>query len=188
VKKTEDMNDSQLVESCIQGETEEFGKIVEKYKGKVMSMAINILGNIEDAEDVCQDTFIRAYTNLENFDVQRSFSNWLYSILCNRCFDLLRKRKRFRLFLKKLDVSSAQYIEAQPSNSLGSLKLNQAILKELNPRERTVLFLWAHEGYTSEETAQVLKCSSSTARVHLFTARRKLKRSLEQKNVSMQSN
>ena len=98
MKKSNDMNDSQLVKSCLQGEVDEFKKIVDRYRGKVMALALNILGNYEDAEDACQDSFIQAYRNLDRFDTRKSFSNWLFSILYNRCFDQLRKRRRFYNF------------------------------------------------------------------------------------------
>ena len=179
MKISNDMSDSQLVRSCLQGEVDEFKKIVSRYRGKVMALALNILGNYEDAEDACQDSFIQAYRNLDRFDIRKSFSNWLFSILYNRCLDQLRKRSRFYNFFKRAKSDPSLHNVNQESSQSSAQPLAQSILRELSPKERTVLFLWAEEGYTSEEIASVLRCSSSTARVHLFKARKKIKNRLE---------
>lgn len=179
MRKSNDMNDSQLVRICLQGKVDEFKKIVDRYRGKAMALALNILGNYEDAEDACQDSFIQAYRNLDRFDARKSFSNWLFSILYNRSLDQLRKRRRFYNFFKRVKSEPSPYSVSQESTQSSIQPLPQNILKELSPKERTALFLWAEEGYTSEEIAGVLRCSSSTARVHLFKARKKIKDRLE---------
>lgn len=182
-----DMNDKQLVESCLRGEVEEFQKIVDKYRGKVMALALNVLGNREDAEDACQEAFIHAYRHLDRFDVQRSFRSWLYTIISNLCMDQLRKRQRFQRFFRSLKRESSLMEKGLHSKKLPSESLPQGMLQELSPKERTALYLWAVEGYTSEEISSVLRCSPSTARVHLFRARKKIKAILEKENVSVQS-
>ena len=179
------MNDKQLVRSCLRGDVEEFQKIVDKYKGKAMALAINILGNREDAEDACQDAFLHAYGNLQRFDLRRSFRNWLYTIVYNLCLDQLRKKRRFYSFFKKMRRESFLDEKTGVSSQSTCQPITQGVLKELSFRERTVLFLWAVEGYTSPEIGDVLQCSASTARVHLFNARKKIKATLEKENVSM---
>ncbi|UCC41890.1 MAG: sigma-70 family RNA polymerase sigma factor [Candidatus Aminicenantes bacterium] len=173
------MTDSELVKACLQGEVDEYKKIMDRYRGKAMAFALNILGNREDAEDVCQESFIQVYRNLDRFDTQKSFSNWLFSILYNRCLDLLRKRRRFYNFFKRAKRDPSLLTLNRESNRSNIQPLAQNILRELSPKERTALFLWAEEGYTSKEIAGVLRCSSSTARVHLFKARKKIKDRLE---------
>ncbi len=183
VKKLNRMNDNQLIKSCLQGEAEEFRKIVEKYRGKILAMAMNILRNKEDAEDACQEAFIQAYRNLGKFDIQKSFPNWLFTILYNRCRDQLRKKHRFFKFYKKVKSEPDQFPSGQILNQSRHNPFSRSLLEELSPKERTAIFLWASHGYTSEEIASVMKCSSSTARVHLFKARKKIKSVLEKKNV-----
>ncbi len=172
-----------MIENCLKGDVDEFKKIVDKYRGKTMALALNILGNKEDAEDACQDVFMKVYLNLDKFDFKKSLNNWLYSILYNRCLDYLRKKRRFYKFFKKVKRDSFQFVNKKNSNSFERQPIVQGVLKELSHKERTVLFLWANEGYTSEEMASVMKCSSSTARVHLFKARKKIKAILEKENV-----
>lgn len=180
------MDDNFLVRGCLQGEREEFQKIMEKYGGKVMAMAVNILGNREDAEDACQEAFIQAYLNLSRFNSRLSFSNWLYTILYNRCLDQLRKRRRFYSFFKKAKREHVHLSLSQTSNPSPAQLLPANALQKLSPKEKISLFLWANEGYTSDEIASVIKCSPSTARVYLFKARKKIKALLEKENVEMQ--
>ncbi len=77
------MNEKQLILSCLEGEAEAFREMVDIYKTKAMVLALSMLGNREDAEDACQETFIRVYSNLDKFDLQSSFRNWFYTILSN---------------------------------------------------------------------------------------------------------
>lgn len=179
------MSDQQLVRSCLQGEVEDYQKIVEKYRVKAMAIAMNILGNREDAEDASQEAFIQVYQNLKGYDFSKSFSNWLYSILYKRCLDRLRKRKRFYNFYRKLMMEPSQSFSIQPLNPSAPTIIREKALGYLNPKERITLFLWAYEGYTSAEIASVLKCSPSTARVYLFMARKKIKALVEKENVSL---
>jgi RNA polymerase sigma-70 factor (ECF subfamily) len=179
------MNDIQLVNSCLQGEVDEFRKIVEKYREKVMALAMNVLGNRQDAEDACQETFIHIYRSLDTFDTARSFRSWIYAILFNLCRDHLRKRQRFFKFFKRAKAESLPPQRSQASDYSSHQYFQRGILKNLTPKERAALYLWAAEGYTSEETGRVLECSASTARVHLYNARKKIKAVLEEENVSM---
>ena len=177
------MSDEELLRSCLFGEVEEYHKIVERYRTKTLAIAMNILGNREDAEDASQDTFIQVYKNLDKFDFKRSFPNWLYSILYKRCLDRLRKRRRFGQFYQKIKTDPSQSFTVPSANPELSLFDKQELIKSLNPKERVSLFLWANDGYTSEEIGDVLKCSPSTARVYLFKARKKIKSFLEKENV-----
>ena len=177
------MNDNQLLRECLHGNTEKFKAIVEKYRGKAVALALNILGNRQDAEDACQEAFLQVYSHLHDFDFKKSFSNWLFSILYKRCLDQLRKRRRFFVFLKK---SKSEYEESTGSLAPKFSKQNplpHKLLEKLSPKERSSLCLWAVEGYTGKEIAEVLRCSPSTARIHLYKARKKIKSLLEKEHV-----
>jgi len=177
------MSDNQLVRSCLQGDVDAYRKIIERYRGKAMAMAINISGNFQDAEDVCQEAFIRAYNNLNKFDHTKNFKDWFYTIVYNQSIDVLRKRRRLAKFfqMKKGDLlQSRRNNEPTPEEIR---PLSEKLLKKLSPKERTTVFLWASESYSSEEIASVIKCSASTARVHLYKARKKIKRLIEEKNA-----
>lgn len=179
------MTDKELLRNCLFGEVEEYHKIVERYRSKALAIAMNLLGNRQDAEDASQDAFIQVYKNLEKFDFQQSFPNWFYSILYKRCLDRLRKRKRFSRFYHKIKTEPSQSLSTQPSNPALSLLEKQELMAMLHPKERISLFLWANDGYTSEEIGEVLRCTASTARVYLFKARKKIKTFLENENVTL---
>ena len=179
------MNEKQLILSCLEGEAEAFREMVDIYKSKAMALAFNMLGNREDAEDACQEAFIRIYLNLDKFDLESPFRNWFYTILSNRCLDLLRKRRRFYSFFRKMKVENSANARVQSSSSSESQPLGQNILQGLSPKERVVLCLWASEEYSSVEIGRVMKCSPSTARVLLFKARKKIKNKMEKENVSL---
>lgn len=187
IKLAEVKEDKEILENCLQGNGEEFRMIVDRYKAKVMAMALNILGNREDAEDVLQETFIQVFRNLEKFDLRKSFKAWLYTILYRRCLDQLKKRNRFHRMFQRIKSEHSVSFSQESFQPLEKQSLLQAILKHLSPRERAVLCLWANEGFSSSEISRVFGCSSSTARVYLFNARRKIKQFLERKNVSLKN-
>jgi len=181
--KDNHMEDLQLLQSCLEGKVEDFMKVIDKYKGKALALAWNYMGNREDAEDACQDAFLKAYLNLNTFDFSKSFKDWFFTILCNRCKDQLRKRHRFQTFIWSTKREVLDRVNQTPGKSGSSLKIPDGILEKLRPKERLSLYLWAQDGYTSEEIAGLMKCSPSTARVHLFKARKKLKSLLEASHV-----
>jgi RNA polymerase sigma-70 factor, ECF subfamily len=171
------MNEIEAIQACLRGDREEFRLIVENHKGPLTALAINMLGNRQDAEDVCQETFVRAYANLDRFDRSLSLKTWLFTILYRRCLDLLAKKRRFKAFLARsaVDPRPGHRSEGEFENR----RLSGELIKKLSPKERLALALWANEGLTSPEIAGIMGCSASTARVHLFNARRKIKTLLE---------
>jgi RNA polymerase sigma-70 factor (ECF subfamily) len=179
------MDEKQLIEACLQGNMEDFRVIVEKYSAPAMAMAMNILGNRADAEDACQEAFIQVFRNLARFDVKRSFKSWLYAILYRRCLDQLRRRRRSFGLVKKMQLEALPAKTRNPDPLPEDKSLPSRLLDHLRPKERIVLSLWANEGYTAQEISEVLRCSSSTARVYLFQARKKIKSLLEKKDVSL---
>jgi len=173
------MGDNELIAACLQGQEEEFRKIMDIYKGPVMALAMNILGNRQDAEDSCQETFIQVYRNLGRFDPQKSFRNWIFTILYRRCLDRLKKKRRFQMAFNKAKHEAPRATPPETADAGRRQPLSKEILGCLRPKERIVLTLWANEGFTAAEISDVLRCSPSTARVYLFNARKKIKSQLE---------
>jgi len=176
-------DEKELIRRCLAGNRQDFKKIMGMYSGKIFAMAINILGNREDAEDVCQDSFLRIYNNLSRFDFQKDFKNWAFAIIYNRCMDVLRKRRRFFSYSQKRGGEIKGDQRNWPELPSESSELPAHLLENLSSRERTALVLWASESYKSNEIADVMSCSPSTARVYLYKARKKIKILLEEKNV-----
>jgi RNA polymerase sigma-70 factor (ECF subfamily) len=178
------MDEQELIAGCLRGRMEDFRMIVERYSAPAMALAMNILGNRADAEDACQELFIQVYRHLKSYDKERSFKNWVYTILYRRCLDTLKRRRRSAELLKKM---SRETVLATPANPGHDRNLPSGLLEQLKAKERTALSLWANEGYTAREIGEVLGCSASTARVYLFQARKKIRKLLEQGHVSLQN-
>lgn len=181
------MDEQALIAGCLRGRTEDFRAIVERYSPPAMALALNVLGNFSDAEDACQELFIQVYRNLKSYDMNKSFKNWVYTILYRRCLDQIRKRRRSADLVRKMARETPLAIPANPGSSESSGRLPSVLLENLKTKERTALCLWANEGYSAQEISEVLRCSASTARVYLFQARKKIKKLLEQGHVSLQN-
>ena len=93
------MTDNELVRECLEGRTDSFRELMDRYRSHAMAVAVNILANREDAEDACQEAFLKVYRNLNTFDAGRSYKNWFYALLSNHCLDMVRKKTRFKGFL-----------------------------------------------------------------------------------------
>jgi RNA polymerase sigma-70 factor (ECF subfamily) len=179
------MGDNALSAACIEGDLGEFREIVDAHKAAVMALAVNILGNFQDAEDACQETFIQVYKNLESFDPRKSFKNWIFTILYRRCLDQLRKQRRFQSAFHRAKHELPGDIPAKGSDPGKTKFISRDVLDRLSPRERAVLVLWANEGYTAAEISKIIPCSPSTARVYLFNARKKIKSYLEKSHAAL---
>jgi RNA polymerase sigma-70 factor (ECF subfamily) len=181
------MDEQALIAGCLQGRTEDFRMIVERYSAPALALALNVLGNYSDAEDACQELFIQVYRNLKSYDMNKSFKNWVYTILYRRCLDHLRRRRRSAELVRKVGRESELATPANPGSTGNPRCLPSGVLEVLGAKERTALCLWANEGYSAQEISEVLRCSASTARVYLFQARKKIKKLLEQGHVSLQN-
>ncbi|MFQ6082542.1 MAG: RNA polymerase sigma factor [Candidatus Aminicenantia bacterium] len=176
------MEEKEIISRCLSGEIEVFEILVRKYQANVLSLTWNILGDKEEAKDITQEAFIQAYVNLNRFDMTRSFKNWLYSIAYKRCLDRKRKEKSLAKFIKKIIKEERLSDELKTKQRrIEDSEIFNPILNELNEKERTAISLKVNEGYSAREIAQVLNCAESTARVHLFNAKRKLKKVLKEK-------
>jgi RNA polymerase sigma-70 factor (ECF subfamily) len=175
------MDDKDLVRECLQGNMESYHDLMDRYRETVMAIALNILMNYEDAQDVCQEAFLKAFRNLEKFDLQKNFKSWFYSLLYNSCLDHMRKRKRFFNMLGKFRKESHTSGVLASANSPSPQWEEFKLLHHLLPKERLSIYLWSQEGYTGSEIASVLGCSHKTAHVYLYKAREKLKALLKEK-------
>jgi len=171
--------DSGPAAACLTADPDGFEKIVDAHKASIMAAAINVLGNREDAEDACQEAFIQVFRHLDRYDPRKSLKNWILMILYRRCFDQLRKKRRFLSALHRVRMELPPETSAADPIPDKKGRLRTELLNHLNLKERTALTLWANEGFSGQEISEVLGCSPSTARVYLCKARKKLKTILE---------
>jgi len=185
---------SELVHRAKEGDDEAFGMLVEQYQDKIYGYVSRMLHDPEEAEDVAQEVFIRAYQNLAGFREAASFPTWLYRIATNLAIDAARSRKSRWGETVSLDepiASDEGEIERQlPADQRGSVsqvesaQLQQIVaeaIAELSTKLRTVITLYDIEGLSYEEIAQVLGCPVGTVKSRLFNARSQLRDKLEKK-------
>jgi len=180
------VDEGDIIEGCLRGSLVSQKAMVEAYGTLVLSVALNVLANRQDAEDVSQETFLQAFRHLDRYDPGRSFKTWLLTIAYRRSLDMLRKRRRFNQFAARARYETPVVVERPDPATADAAPLPSRLLEVLSPRERTALCLWANEGYAAKDISAVLGCSASTARVYLFNARRKIKALLENDHEILQ--
>jgi RNA polymerase sigma-70 factor (ECF subfamily) len=143
------------------------------------------MGNHSDADDVAQETFIRAYRGLKKFKGHSRFYTWLYRILINCCMDSLRKRKRERVDLRLNEaVDGEAPATGKPAAAIHAAELNELqravadALESLSLKHRMALVLHEFDGMAHQDIAQVMGCSIGTARSRLHYARTKMQQRL----------
>ena len=186
-------SDGELVRDVRRGDREAFRELVERYQRKIVSVALGMVQNPEDAMEIAQDTFIKAYENLENFKGESSFYTWLYRIAFNRAIDFRRRERRtptvgledrpsgnesgerYGDFLKE-ERATDPFHETE-SHEIGE-RVTQAI-DELTPDHKAVILLREVEGLSYEEISRVMRCSKGTVMSRLHYARKKLQGKLK---------
>src|SRR4030066_763449 len=186
-EKKPPVDEREIIEGCLRGSPVSNRAMVEAFAHPVLSVALNVIGNRQHAEDICQETFLQVFRRLDRYDPARSFKPWLLTIAYRRSLDMLRKKRRFSEFSSKARHEPAVAARGGNPHPAGPEPLPSALLGRLSPRERTALCLWANEGYTARDISEVLACSASTARVYLFNARRKIKTLLENDHGLLQN-
>jgi len=184
--KISPMDDREAVSRCLAGDHKAFEALVNKYQANVLTFNGIILGDREEAKDVSQEAFIHAFLNLKLFDTNKSFKNWLYAIAYRKCIDIKRREKLFSKYLQRSAKENYHYNmgKVERKRSLEESDLLGPVLQKLSQRERIAVLLQMNEGYSTQEIAEILQCSESTARVTLHNAKRKIKSHIgENENV-----
>lgn len=176
--------DFDLVRGALAGSEDAFIELVRKYESRIFTLVSRMVANREDAEDVTQEAFTKAYARLSSFTFQSAFFTWLYRIAVNAATDFVKSRRRRRT--TSLDeIAETAPAVAGPSGrpdrsaSRGELRdrLREAIA-ELPPVFRTVLVLRELEDLSYDEIARILGCSIGTVESRLFRARARIRESL----------
>ncbi|MDI6860997.1 MAG: RNA polymerase sigma factor [Caldisericia bacterium] len=170
------MIDKELVRRVKKGEISAFAELVEKYESDVFTYCLYILKDREDAKDLTQETFLKAFLNIKSLRKEEDFKFWLLRIARNSCFKKLRKRK----MEKKLDLYEEEKeikIDEEIIKDEKREKLIKAINK-LDKKDREILTLRDIEGYSYEEISKILKISLNLTKVRIHRARKNLKKIL----------
>jgi RNA polymerase sigma-70 factor, ECF subfamily len=168
-------DDQGWVERSLQGDHEAFETLVRRYQRMIYALTYRMTGSAADAEDLTQETFIRAHEQLASYRAEARFSSWLYRIAVNHCLNWRKRAQR-----REQVHNEWQTQRTQPSSPDAALaqKVRDALMK-LNPKQRATVALTIYDGLSHAEAAQVLGCSETTVSWRLFAARTKLKRLLK---------
>ncbi len=171
-------DDSALIQICLDGEPGAFDTLVSRHHRGIYNMVYRMLGNAEDASDVTQETFLRAYTRLETFKPGHSFLAWVRRIASNLAIDHLRRRGTPELSLDQRLENGGQIADdspaASPAERLEMAESSQRVLaavQELPPKQRAVLVLRHVEGLKLQEIAKTLRMPIGTVKTMLFRGR-----------------
>jgi RNA polymerase sigma-70 factor, ECF subfamily len=165
-------------------QTWSFERIYDEYKTPIYNYIYHLVGNREQADDLTQDTFVKAYKALPKMDASLKLSAWLYRIATNTAYDALRRRKLIAwLPWQDLDHEPADVESADPQETIGTTELVQAALKRMPRHYRAALLLYTQEGFSYAEIAATLNIAESGVKMYLSRARHSFRehyRTLEQ--------
>lgn len=177
-------SDTEIISQVLKGDHNAYALLVERYKSYVFTLSLRFTKNREDAEEVSQDIFIKAYRYLADFKGTAKFSTWLYTIVNTTCITFLRKKRvdvqsldderTFEVADSKDSGFQANQVEQKSRQNM----VNQAIAL-LNPDDAEIITLFYKNEQSLEEIGQILGLESNTAKVRLHRARTRLKEKME---------
>lgn len=168
-------DDTYYINKVLNGQPNYFSFIVEKYQNIVFSIALKVLKNREDAEEMAQESFIKAYKSLHTYKGNAKFSTWLYRITYNNCISEVRKKKQY--FVSTDDVEISHDVEELNFDGIpeeNRAKYVKAAMEKLPGEEYTLVLLYYFEDQSIDEISKVTKLSESNTKVKLHRARKKL--------------
>jgi len=182
--------DNLLIEQCLKGQQSSFSELVNKYKSLVFNLSYRMTNNLEDAEDISQEVFIRVYKSLYNFNPRYKFSTWLYQVTLNLCRDRFRKGKIPSISLdtppNEGDQKDFNSLIADPKNNQEEIFLQveqtnfiNDLIASLPLKYREVIILRHLRDLSYEEMSKILNISLGSVKSHLFRARELLKNKLK---------
>jgi RNA polymerase sigma-70 factor (ECF subfamily) len=181
--------DEELVALSMGGDTDSFNQLVLRWERPIYALAYRVIGREEDARDVVQETFLRAFRALPGFKGQAKFSSWLYRITLNLCRDWIRKQKRTPVVQAPEGVEITDLAaERGPVESIEELverkQLTEVVaeaMRSLPDEQRTAIILKEYHGMTFQEIADLQQCPLSTVKTRLYQGLSVLRRQLEQR-------
>lgn len=187
------ITDEELVVRSQDGDVDSFNQLVKRWERPIYALAYRTLGREDDARDVCQDTFFRAYRALKGFKGEAKFSSWLYRIALNLCRDFIRRQRRTPTVQMPDDADIGELAAAGgPVESIETLvarrELGRAVeqaMATLPEEQRTAIILKEYHGLTFQEIADMQGCPLSTVKTRLYQGLSVVRRQLEEGGMSV---
>jgi RNA polymerase sigma-70 factor (ECF subfamily) len=179
IKRTE-IEDSLLVKRFKNGDQKAFNLLVERYKRNMYNLILKMVCNSDDAKDLSQEVFVKAYQGLNSFEGKSSFYTWLYKIALNLCLNFSR-REKFRSFISIFELPETHLTADSSMTKVDEEKLSLAIDKavlDLPPKQRMVFVLRYYHQTPFSEIAQILGKTEGGVKANYFQAIKKLRKAL----------
>jgi RNA polymerase sigma-70 factor (ECF subfamily) len=184
--------DEELVARATAGDLESFNQLVTRWERPIYALAYRTLGREEDARDVVQEAFLRAYRGLRGFKGEAKFSSWLYRITLNLCRDWIRRERRAPVVQVPEGTDPVELADqrASPAESVEDLvarrEMSRAVaraMQDLSDDQRMAIVLKEYHGLTFQEIADMLNCPLSTVKTRLYQGLSMLRRRLERQQA-----
>ena len=175
-------NEAEIVARVLKGDKQAYALLVDEYKSPIYNLAYRMTGNIEDADDLTQETFIRAYQYLWRYDTSKKFFTWLYTLALN----LIRNHFKKNKYNKSSEELSANLLadkNPSPETELIETQEISVYLLRLEDESRALLIMKFHQGLTFEEIAQITGKSISAVKMRIYRGLEKLKELLKESRV-----
>lgn len=176
------------INQVLKGDQNAFGEIIEIYKDKVFQICFRMIGNRHEAEDIAQEAFIRAYVNINSFNINLKFSTWLYRIATNLCIDRIRKKKPDYYLDAEIAGTEGLTMYSQidsktplPEDDIESLELQETIQREISKlpeKYRSVIILKYIEELSLNEISEILDLPLGTVKTRIHRGREALRKQL----------
>jgi len=175
--------DKHYIDLVLAGNTNAFSFIVDRHKDKAYNLAFRICANREEAEEIAQDSFLKAFRSLKGFKMKSSFATWLYRIVYNSAISHVRIRKRGILFIEDfpadfIDFTGSNISEEESEKEFVNSIINFA-LQKISSEERSLISLYYYEELNIEEISEITGMSKSNIKVKLFRARQRMLEEIE---------
>jgi len=192
-------DERRLIERIKQGDDDAFVSLVDRYKKKAFGIAYRFTDSAEDAEDLSQEAFLRAYRSIGSFKGGARFYTWFYRILINLCIDHARKRRtapdadsvsRVRSGTRDMEVEYLEdrHTHTSPEKAVFTMELRERVteaIASLPDRQKQVFILRHYEGFSLKEIAETIQCAEGTVKAHLSRAVRRLQISRKYRPVCL---
>ncbi len=176
------------ITQVLKGDQDAYAEVVEIYKDKIFQICYRMLGNRHEAEDIAQEAFLRAYVNINSFNINLKFSSWLYRIATNLCIDRIRKKKPDYYLDAEVAGTDGLTMYSQipaetrlPEEDVESLELRETIQKEISKlpeKYRTVIVLKYIEELSLNEISEILDIPLGTVKTRIHRGREALRKQL----------
>jgi len=183
-------SDRYYIEQVLGGSMNAFSHLVDIHKDKAFNLAFRICGNREEAEEIAQDAFMKAYRSLKDFRMKSSFATWLYRIVYNTAVSLVRSRKRNILSLEEFPADAVDFLSVGKNEEEAVTEYRNSLvnfaLQNIPEEDRGLITLFYYEELDAAEISRITGISRNNIKVRLFRARQKMAgiiRKAEMKNI-----